>query len=82
MLARKLGLTITPSSKPKYKLDVFENGNYLASIGDIDYNDFFIYKDLKGDAYAKRRRDLYKIRHAKDINQGRGKLAATLLWDL
>jgi hypothetical protein len=65
--AKKLGLTIKPSSKKNYKLDVFQDNKYLTSIGDRDYKD-----------YANERRRLYHKRHQ---NEGiRGKLASFILW--
>ena len=76
--AKKLGVSIKPSSKGNYKLDVFKDGEYVTSIGDKRYKDFMIYKEEKGDDYANERRRLYRLRHKKD--GVRGQLARFILW--
>ena len=76
--AKKLGLTIQPSSRSNYKLDVFKDGEYLTSIGDRRYKDYATYMEEKGKAYAEERRRLYMLRHK---NEGmRGKLSSIILW--
>ena len=76
--ANKLGVTIKPSTKANYKLDVFKNDVYLTSIGDKRYKDYVMYQEEKGKAYADERRRLYKLRHK---NEGmRGMIASTILW--
>ena len=60
--AKKLGVTIAPSTRKFKKLDVFKNGKKVASIGDIRYSDFNIHKDPK-------RRMLYKKRHQRYRNR-------------
>jgi hypothetical protein len=76
--AKKLGLTIKPSTKGNYKLDVFQDNKYLTSIGDRDYKDYAIYLEERGEDYANERRRLYHKRHQ---NEGiRGKLASFILW--
>ena len=82
-LAKSIGVKIFPSDKPKYKIDVYDdNGVYLTSVGSSKYNDYFIYLETKGKKYADRRRELYHIRHKKDLESGRGYLAGVLLWDI
>jgi hypothetical protein len=76
--AKKLGVSIKPSSKGNYKLDVFKDGEYVTSIGDKRYKDFMIYKEEKGEDYANERRRLYRLRHKKD--GVRGQLAMFILW--
>ena len=69
-----------PSERKHKKLDVFdENFSYITSVGDTRFSDFPTYMETKGLEYAKKRRDLYHIRHKKD-NKPAGKLARILLW--
>ena len=77
--ARKLGVTIQPSQKGNFKLDVYMGGKYLASIGHIRYKDYVMYKEEKGEAYADERKRLYHIRHQNDKGV-KGLLAKILLW--
>jgi len=56
--AAKLGVVIKPSTAKHKKLDVFKNGQKIASIGDLRYSDF----NLHGDSERRRR---YKLRHEK-----------------
>jgi len=78
--AKKLNVTIKPSSKANYKIDVFnKNREYITSIGDKRYSDFPHYIESHGIEYANKRRALYRARHIKDIGE-RGKLALMLLW--
>ena len=76
--ARKLGLTIKPSTKGYFKLDVFQDDKYLTSIGDSRYKDYAIYLEERGEDYANERRRLYKLRHKKE--GVRGQLASAILW--
>ena len=66
--ADKLGVKVAPSTKSGKKLDVFKNGEKIASIGASGMGDYPTYLREKGKAFADERRRLYKIRHAK--NQG------------
>ena len=64
--AKKLGVTIKPSSNKHKKVDVYDKDNKrIASIGSIRYQDYHSYIKLKGKDYAQTRRRLYKIRHNK-----------------
>lgn len=86
--ARRLGYTIAPSRTRGKKLDVFRNGQKLASIGAKGYWDYAAYLDAEkkgllplGTADAKRR--AYRARHADERLQGRttpGYLAYYILW--
>jgi len=83
-IAKKLGVHIFPSDKPKYKIDVYDNeGIYYTSIGDISYNDYFSYLKSNGKVFADNRRRLYLIRHSKELLSigSRGWFSAILLWD-
>jgi hypothetical protein len=80
--AKKLGVVVKPSSVKGKKIDVFKNGEKIASVGALGYSDYPTYMKTKGKAYADERRKLYKIRHAKDRNVkgSDGYYADKLLW--
>jgi len=80
--AKKLGLVVKPSSVKGKKIDVFKNGEKIASVGALGYSDYPTYTKTKGKAYADERRRLYKIRHSKDRNVkgSDGYYADKLLW--
>lgn len=80
--AKKLGVVVKPSSVKGKKIDVFKNGEKIASVGAIGYADYPTYMKTKGKAYADERRRLYKIRHSKDRNVkgSDGYYADKLLW--
>ena len=80
--AKKLGVDVKPSTDKKKKIDVIKNGNKIASVGAIGYNDYPTYINEKGLSYANERRKLYKIRHSKDrVKIGtNGYFADKLLW--
>ena len=63
--ARKLGVEIKPSEKKWKKIDVFKNGVLKASIGDITYKDYHIYRK-EDKRLAEQKKKLYKNRHEKD----------------
>ena len=89
--AKKLGVSVKPSTVAGKKLDVFKNVKgevvKVATIGALGYNDYptFMALEKKGKfptGYAKRRREAYKIRHQKDrtIRGTNGWYADKLLW--
>jgi hypothetical protein len=80
--ANKLGVTVKPSSKKGKKIDVYKADKKIASIGDINYLDYPHYIKKNGIEYANRRRELYRVRHKKDINVvgSSGYFANKLLW--
>ena len=90
--AKKLGVTVKPSTDPTKKIDVFRKEKIgktrtykirkLASVGANGMNDFPTYMKKRGVAFAKTRRRLYKMRHEKDrhIKGSRGYWASNLLW--
>jgi hypothetical protein len=80
--AKKLGVVVKPSLLKGKKIDVFKNGEKIASVGAIGYSDYPTYIKTKGKAYADERRRLYKIRHSKDRNVkgSDGYYADKLLW--
>lgn len=80
--AKKLGVTIKPSTVKGKKIDVFKKGKKVASVGALGYNDYPTWMQKKGKKYADERRRLYKIRHAKDRNVrgSAGYYADKILW--
>lgn len=81
--AKKLGVWVRPSVKKGKKIDVFSNqGEYIASVGGYGYFDYPHYLLEKGKEYADFRRNLYKLRHRKDISKkySNGWWANELLW--
>lgn len=80
--AKRLGVSIKPSDKKNKKIDVYKDGEYIVSIGDIRYKDFPTYKKEQGEEYANKRREAYKKRHEKDrhIKGTAGWFADKILW--
>ena len=80
--ARKIGVSVKPSTRPDKKIDVFRSGEKIASVGAFGMNDYPTYIQKKGKAFARTRRKLYKQRHEKDrhIKWSNGWLADKLLW--
>jgi hypothetical protein len=77
--AKKIGVTVRPSTRKGKKIDVFKNGKKIAIIGAIGYKDYPTFIKEKGKAYADERRRLYHIRHAKDKSLN-GYYAKKILW--
>lgn len=71
--ARAFGYEVRASLKRGKKLDVYKNGDKVASIGDIRYQDFLTHKDT-------RRRRLYHARHKGYAPGTAGWLAKKILW--
>ena len=81
--AKKLGVTIKPSTVSGKKIDVFNSkGDKLASIGAIGYKDYPTFKADEGQEVADEKRRLYKLRHAKDrvVRGSAGFYADKILW--
>jgi len=85
--AKKLGVTIKPSTNRLKKIDVFKDDKKVASIGARGMNDYptYLEKEKKGyfrKGYANNRRKLYKQRHNKDRHKvgSNGWYADKLLW--
>jgi hypothetical protein len=85
--AKKLGVEVKPSKVKGKKIDVFKNGEKVASVGALGMNDYPTYLEkerngLVAEGTAKRRRKAYKMRHEKDrhIRGSRGFYADKLLW--
>jgi hypothetical protein len=73
-MAKKLGVSIKPSTLKNKKIDVFENNKKIASIGAKGMKDYQIYLKEEGKEFADERRRLYRIRHKKDLNTWSSKL--------
>jgi hypothetical protein len=80
--AKQLGVIIKPSENKKKKIDVFKNGDKIASIGSITNFDYPTYVLTNGKKHADEKKRLYKLRHKKDINnkKGNGFWANNILW--
>ncbi len=83
----RLKVEIKPSTRKNKKIDVYKDGEYLVSIGDIRYYDYPYY--LKAEragnvpkGTANRNRYLYHKRHMKDSQEEgtAGYYAAQILW--
>jgi hypothetical protein len=77
-IAKQYGLQIEPSTRKNKKIDVYKQGEYVASIGDSRFKDFHVYSKENGKAYANERARLYYLRH-KNASL-REQLAKLLLW--
>ena len=64
-VAKKLNVEIRPSTVKTKKIDVYEFGKKIASIGDTAYGDYGTFLKTKGKKYAEMRRLLYHTRHTK-----------------
>ena len=88
--AKRLGVTVKPSTDKTKKIDVFKlvgkgknkTMKKIASVGAAGMNDFPTFIQKKGLTFAKTRRRLYKMRHERDrhIKGSRGYYADKLLW--
>jgi len=80
--AKKLGVEVKPSTRAGKKIDVFKDGDKVASIGALGMGDFPTFQRTQGKAFAEVRRKAYKARHHKDsIKKGTaGFYASRLLW--
>ena len=76
--AKEIGCEVKQSTNPKKKIDVWCDGQKIASIGATGYGDFPTFLREKGVEYAEKRRRLYHQRHPKD-SLGEY-LARWLLW--
>jgi len=61
--AKRLGVTIKPSTNSKKKIDVYKNDKKIASIGATGYSDYASYIKDKGKEFADKRRAAYRARH-------------------
>jgi len=61
--AKKLGVTIKPSTRKNKKIDVFKDNKKIASIGGAGYSDYATFIKDKGKEFADKRRTAYRARH-------------------
>ncbi len=88
--AKKLGVSIKPSTLKNKKLDVFKDGKKIASIGGVrksgePYNDYATYIKSVGKKEADKKRKNYLSRHSKEPKTKNGKktnsyYADKILW--
>jgi len=80
--AKRLGVTIKPSTNKKKKIDVFKDGDKIASIGALGYGDYPTFMKTKGKEFADKKRQAYKSRHEKDRHKKgtNGYYADQILW--
>lgn len=85
--AKKYGVSVKPSTVQGKKIDVYKNGEKVASVGAIRYNDYPTFMRLEREGKvpkgtANLRRKAYKIRHQKDrsVRGSNGWYADKLLW--
>ena len=80
--ARRIGVSVRPSSVQGKKIDVFKGDEKVASVGAIGYGDFPTFQKSHGKAYAEERRRAYKKRHQSNrLERGTpGYYADQLLW--
>ena len=80
--AKKIGVMVKPSTNPKKKVDVFDDGKKVASIGDPNYSDYGSYLKERGKEYADERRRLYQRRFKGTSNKvgSPSYYASKLLW--
>ena len=73
--AKRLGVTVKPSTRKHKKLDVFKEDKYVVSIGDIRYSDYLQHGD-------ESRRKRYKLRHESNRHKKgtAGFYADRILW--
>jgi hypothetical protein len=76
--AKAMGLTVKPSTRAGKKIDVYDDGKYIDSVGALGYKDYPHYIKEKGKVYADKRRKLYYARHIGNTQGER--LAKGLLW--
>ena len=79
-IAKENNLILKPSKDKKHKIDVFNEKGFINSIGALGYSDYPTYLNTETKAYADERKRLYKIRHKKDLNTPKGRLANLILW--
>lgn len=80
--AKRLGVSIKPSTNKKKKIDVFKDGDKIASIGAMGYGDYPTFMKIEGKEYADKKRQAYKKRHEKDrhVKGTPGYYADQILW--
>jgi len=81
--AKRLGVTIKPSTVSGKKIDVFDkSGKKICSCGAIGYSDYPTYLQNDGIKVADIHRKAYKVRHEADrkVKGSAGYYADQILW--
>jgi len=77
-MAKKIGVTLKPSTVKNKKIDVFKDDHKIASIGQLGMKDYQLYLKEDGKEVADERRKAYHSRHKrKTLNE---LLSLQLLW--
>jgi hypothetical protein len=83
IMARKLGVSIRPSTRKSKKIDVYDKeGKYITSVGARGYGDYPTYLQTTDKKTAETKKQNYKKRHDKyrHIKDSRSYYADQLLW--
>lgn len=80
--AKKLGVTIKPSTVKGKKIDVYKGAVKVASIGARGYGDYWNYYRNNTPYFAAKKRDSYRARHDGEQNDigSPGYYAWYILW--
>ena len=80
--AKKLGVEVRLSKNKKKKIDVYKNGELVASVGQKGMDDYHSHMRKRGKDYADKRRKAYKSRHESNRHKkgSPGYYADQLLW--
>jgi hypothetical protein len=65
--AKKFGVQVKPSTRKGKKIDVFKDGDKVASVGALGMGDYPTFQRTRGKAFADSRREAYKARHHKNL---------------
>ena len=76
--AKEIDMEVRPSARRGKKIDVYQKGVKIASIGDVRYKDYPTFLQEDGKAVAEEHRRRYHQRHTKETLGER--LALWLLW--
>ena len=80
--AKKIGVTVKPSKVKGKKIDVFKNGQKIASVGAMGYDDYGTLIEKGQRQLAEKKRKAYKARHQKTRTKKNSNsyFADQLLW--
>ena len=67
-IAEQLQIEICPSENPRKKIDVYKNGDYICSVGAINFKALKELIELYGRDEAYRKRNLYLSRHKSNCD--------------
>jgi len=76
--AKAIGVEVRPSTRKGKKIDVYQHGVKIASIGDLRYKDYPTFLQEDGKVVAEQHKKQYHLRHTRD-SVGEF-LAKWLLW--